>query len=247
MHGHGARMARSLFDGLVIATALLFLSWTVALGPLWQSTDLTTSGGLVDFAYPFGDAVIVFFIVLVVRAMPRGHDLAMRCLLAGLVATALSDSAYAYLVEVKGYATGDILDAGWVAGYLGIALGAFCADALPAPLRRAEPGSPSLAALVVPFLPMLAALSVVGVEIDLGHRPDRAALIIAFALVVLVLARQALLLRDLVIPGGSSEPSLADRLQLALLGGLPEGEGPASPAPTTNGGATAATGGHRIE
>ena len=40
--GSGARKTRSLFDGLVLATALLFLSWTLVLGPLWRSTDLGT-------------------------------------------------------------------------------------------------------------------------------------------------------------------------------------------------------------
>ena len=37
--GSGTRKARSVFDGLVIATALLFLSWTLVLGPLWRSAN----------------------------------------------------------------------------------------------------------------------------------------------------------------------------------------------------------------
>ena len=53
-----------MFDGLVVATALLFLSWTLVLGPLWRSADLSTWAGVVALAYPFGDVVIVFFIVL---------------------------------------------------------------------------------------------------------------------------------------------------------------------------------------
>src|ERR1700684_1126298 len=41
--GSGTRKVRSLFDGLVVATSLLFLSWTLVLGPLARSADLSTS------------------------------------------------------------------------------------------------------------------------------------------------------------------------------------------------------------
>ena len=34
----GRRRARSLFDSLIVATALAFLSWTLVVGPLWHST-----------------------------------------------------------------------------------------------------------------------------------------------------------------------------------------------------------------
>src|SRR5271168_3758210 len=47
MGGNGTRKARSVLDGTVIATALLFLSWTLVLGPLWRSSDLGTWGGIV--------------------------------------------------------------------------------------------------------------------------------------------------------------------------------------------------------
>ena len=50
IRGSGMRKARSLLDGLAIAVALLFLSWTSVLGPLWRSSDLTTLGGLVTLA-----------------------------------------------------------------------------------------------------------------------------------------------------------------------------------------------------
>jgi len=73
--------ARSVLDGMVIATALLFVSWTLVLGPLWRSTDLTTLGGLVTLAYPFGDVVIVFFIVLAIRGMTGENRSALWCLL----------------------------------------------------------------------------------------------------------------------------------------------------------------------
>jgi hypothetical protein len=218
LRGGGVQKARSVFDGLVIATALLFLSWTLVLGPLWRSTDLTTLGGIVALAYPFGDVVIVFFIVLAVRGMTGGDRLALWCLLGGLLAMALADSSYAYLAETGSYDTGNLIDAGWFVGYLGIALCAFSSDARVVAARRAD--SPrTLASLVAPFLPVLVALIVPVIESGRGHHLDDAAWIMAFSLVALVLARQGLLVVDLLAPSGEREADLGERLAHAALGG----------------------------
>jgi hypothetical protein len=219
LRGGGVQKARSVFDGLVIATALLFLSWTLVLGPLWRSTDLTTLGGIVALAYPFGDVVIVFFIVLAVRGMTGGDRLALWCLLGGLLAMALADSAYAYLTEVKNYDTGSLIDTGWFVGYLGIALCAFSSDARVVVARRADSPAPTLASLVAPFLPVLVALTVPVIESGRGHQLDDVAWIMAFSLVALVLARQGLLVVDLLAPKGEREADLAKRLAYAALGG----------------------------
>jgi hypothetical protein len=197
MRGGGTQKARAVLDGLIVATAVLFLSWTVVLGPLWRSTDLSRLGGLVAIAYPFGDVVIIFFIVLAIRGMATGDRLELWCLFGGLLAIALSDSVYTYLTGVKGYESGNLIDTGWFAGYLGISLGAFCSDARDSVVDRTGLTLPGPASLIAPFLPVVGALSVVAIEIELGHRLDDVAWITAFALIALVLARQALLLMDL--------------------------------------------------
>jgi hypothetical protein len=215
----GIRKARAVFDGLVIATALLFLSWTLVLGPLWQSTDLTTLGGVVALAYPFGDVVIVFFIVVAIRRMTGGDRVALLCLLAGLLLMALSDSTYAYLAGVGNYESGDLVDAGWVASYLAIALAAFSSRAQQPVVRRSETSSPSLASLVVPFLPVLVALTVAAVQMKLGgHRLDNVAWLMAVALVVLSLVRQTLLVFDLLAPEADREESMLERIERVALG-----------------------------
>lgn len=212
------RRARFVFDGLLVATALLFLSWTFVLGPLWRSTDLTTVGGLVTLAYPFGDAVIVFFIVMIVRRMTRQGRLALWCLVAGLLAIAIADSTYAYLTEVKAYETGNLIDTGWFVGYVAIAVGAFCSGARASVAPRSEPSVPTLAPIVAPFVPLLVALSVIGI----GHRPGSAALVMAFSLVALALGRQCLLVADLIAPRGGRKGRAGARLHAALLGAIPE-------------------------
>jgi hypothetical protein len=221
LHGTRSRTLRSVIDGLAVATALLFLSWTFVLGPLWQGTDLSTAGGLVALGYPFGDTVLVFFVVLVVRRITNEARLALWCLLAGLLAMALADSTYAYLVEVKSYEAGNLLDAGWIVGYLAIAVGAFSSTSRGAVAERADAPTITLAPIVAPFLALLAALTVIGVQAQLGERPGKAALFMACALIALVLVRQALLLFDM-ISAEDQEGSVMDRLYAALQRALPE-------------------------
>jgi len=217
LRGSGVRKTRTLIDGLAIAVALLFLSWTAVLGPLWRSSDLTTLGGVVTFAYPVGDVVIAFFVLLALRRMGTAERLGLWCLLAGLIALALADSTYAYVVEAERYTTGNILDVGWFAGFLGIALGALASDARDLPVRAESSGS-ALPSLVAPLLPMFVALGVAGISIKLGHRPDRVAVAMVLALILLALVRQALLVLDFVTTGrGERQGSMFDRVARAAL------------------------------
>jgi hypothetical protein len=219
MSGGGTRKARSVFDGLVVATALLFLSWTLVLSPLSRSANLSTWGGIVTLAYPFGDVVIVFFIVLAIRGMTGGDRLSLWCLLAALLAMALSDSTFTYLTNVANYTSPSLIDTGWVAAYLGIALAAFSSRSRDAVLSRAEPSRQSLASLISPLLPVLLALSVAAVEIRLGHHLDHVAWLMAFGLIALVLVRQAMLVLELLAPSHDMHAGLMHRLSHVALGG----------------------------
>jgi hypothetical protein len=218
--GSGSRSVRSMLDALTVATALLFLSWTLVLGPLSNSSDLTTLSGLVAVAYPFGDVMIVFFIVVAIHGVTGADRLSLWCLLGGLMAMALSDSSYTYYTQVANYssASANLIDAGWVAGYLFIGLSAYSSGAGNVP-RRARGEQPSLASLVAPLLPMLIALGVAAVEIELGETLDQAAVTMALMLIVIVLVRQALLLRDLSGPGRAAPAGSTVSLSPGALGG----------------------------
>jgi hypothetical protein len=227
--GSAAHRARHALDGLLVATALLFVSWTFVLGALWHSTDLTTLGGLVALAYPFGDVVIVFFVLRAMWRMTPGNRVALWCLLAGLLALALSDSVYAYLTGVRGYAPGGLLDTGWFAGYLAIAVGAFCSRAGHITTRDAESRAPVFAALVIPFVPIMGALGVVAFKPELVQELDPVAFTSASALVLLVLTRQLLVIRDFTARTAHGERILADRRQAAAGAPAHEQSTPAAP------------------
>jgi hypothetical protein len=222
--GSGTRKARWVLDGLVVATALLFLSWTLVLGPLWRSTDLGTWSGVVALAYPFGDVVIVFFIVLAMRGMTSGDRLSLWCLLAGLLAMALADSTFTYLTASSNYTSPGLIDTGWVVAYLGIALAAFSSQPSSARVLSAERARPSLASLIAPLMPVLLALAVAGVEIRLGHHLDHTAWLMAFGLVALVLVRQGLILFELLAHSRDAQAGLMERLTHAALGSAGESQ-----------------------
>ncbi len=228
LRGRAVGKTRSVLDGLAIAAALFFIAWTLLVEPLWRSTDLTTLGGLVALAYPLGDVVVVFLIVLVIRGLTSRDRLDLWCLLIGLLAMTLGDVVYGYLTEVAGYATGNLIDAAWVGAYLAIAAAAYASRPRLETEPVREPPTLAVAALVAPFVPVLAALGLAAIQIDLGHRPDRVAWTTAVLLVVIVLLRQAMLVIDLRAPGPRTQ--FAHRLVTAA--GSPGGDRRADPWPS---------------
>jgi hypothetical protein len=217
-HGSTSRRTRWLLDGLVLATSLLFLSWTLGLDSLWHSADLTRWSGVVSVAYPFGDIVIVFFIVLAIRGTSAaGTRQSLWWLLGALLAMAVSDSAFTYLTASGSYSSPGLLDDGWVLAYLGVAVAACAARPGEEALADRATASPSLASLVAPLVPVLVALVATAIEIKLGHHLDRTAWVMALVLVLLVLGRQIIAMVELLGTGSRGGGGVIERLGQAAL------------------------------
>lgn len=186
---------RASLDAGILATSLLFLAWVFVLGTVWQQNDVATAEGLVTFAYPFGDVLVVFLLIRALRWLNGPDRLAFGWILGGLLAMSLSDGAYTYLTAVRGYETGNVIDLGWIFAYLGIAAGGWCArrESATNPSYRSEAGT-GPAAILTPFLPLLLALGVLTVKAQLGRPVDRTTLVLAFVLTGSVLLRQVLTL-----------------------------------------------------
>ncbi len=214
----GVRRARRALDSLLLAAALLLPSWTLVLGPVWRTADLSHAGGAVALAYLVGDVVMLFFVVLVARRVGGTDRVALWCLIAGLLAMTQTDSAYVYLTEVTSYTRGSVVDAGWVVAYLAIALGASCSDGVRSreTAGRRNSAQPALASLVAPFVPVLASLTLIAVEIQLGKTLDDLSWALAFALVGLVLTRQVVVVVDMISSRGRHRAGA--RLAYAAIG-----------------------------
>ncbi len=182
---------RGLLDSLLIGSALFFVSWTLVLNAVYHagSTDLF------NLAYPASD-IVVASLVLILATRP-GHLYRVRFGLvsAGLVAFAVADSSYSYLTALHRYGIGSVTDTGWVLGYSLIALGGLWA--LQHPVQQdGDVVRPTVWTLVGPNLPLVAVAVVAAWQVYVHHALDRVSQL-SFGVVVLVMAaRQFLVLFD---------------------------------------------------
>ncbi len=121
--------SRVFLDGFMITTAIITCSWYFILGPtlLQGSTDVFAK--VVGVAYPFFDLVLAFCLLLLTFrvSVPAFRPIMVLLSLAFVVIIA-TDSLFDYLTLQNAYATGGVVDLGWVLGYLlvGLAVQALC-------------------------------------------------------------------------------------------------------------------------
>jgi len=181
---------RGVLDGCIIAVAILFASWATILGPIYRSNKDSLLGQVIVLAYPMSDVVMVSLVViLMARTCSRGRE-SLGLVMAGLVAFATADSGFAYLTEVGRYTGGNLLDVGWVAGYLLIGLGALWAIWHPPVVVDRD--DESTVSLVAPYVPVLMVLVATSVQLVRGRHIEMVSWVMAFGLVLLVLGREAL-------------------------------------------------------
>lgn len=192
----GSRRFQGLLDGCIIATTLLFASWATVLGPLYRMHHGGVVKQVLGLAYPMSDVVMATLVFVVIMRTASGGHTSLWLVMAGVIAFGLADSAFAYMTEVNSYGQGAVLDAGWVAGYLLIGLGAMWA--ITDTESRSSPTADGAAAvsLMAPYLPVLLVLVLTAVELMRGRHIGAVSWILALALVLLVLGREVLHLWD---------------------------------------------------
>ncbi|MGY1744604.1 putative bifunctional diguanylate cyclase/phosphodiesterase [Blastococcus sp. SYSU D00695] len=187
---------RRTSDALMTTAAVALVSWEFVLGPAMGRGPMATPLEWVLFlGYPAFDVVLVVLAVLVAaRAEAQRLSLLLLCL--GLVALSVSDSAFAFRQVTTTYA-GFSADLGWVAGFLVLAL----AGAVRHPRVEVPPAPPGghrtgLHAGLLPYVPVAVALVATVVHVLVGGTLEPAEVALATAVVVLLLARQYLVLRE---------------------------------------------------
>jgi diguanylate cyclase (GGDEF)-like protein len=188
---------RLVLDGLIIASSLLALSLQTTLGAV-----LATGGhGLtraLSLAYPSSD-IVLGTIALLVCTHSRLERPMMRLIAAAMLALAISDSGYAYVIDRGDYQRWGWLDVGWPAAFLLITVAALS--------RRHERAAPDEAHIadatpsrpvgqLLPYGPVLALLCVVLVNIVHGDQLQLPARVGATAAALLLLVRQLVMLRE---------------------------------------------------
>ena len=178
---------RLWLDGAIILLGLFFVSWTMGLRYVFESTTGSLLETIVSIAYPLGDIVIGTILVLALRrAKDEAHG-RLLLLLGGLAANSLADTAFAYLTANGTYgALGSVLDVGWVAGYLMIGLAALWPAS--APREDVEGDAIDIWQLALPWVAiLLVGLTAVGMALTgTSVGPVRTFILGAIAILVML-------------------------------------------------------------
>jgi two-component system, sensor histidine kinase and response regulator len=202
--------SQALVDGAIVALSLVFVSWAFGLAKVYDTSSDQPVAKLLGAAYPVSDIVIIAVLLLVMRRASPQQRGSMFLLLGGLAASAVADSAFAFLNAAGTYgAIGSVLDAGWVVGYLMVAL----APLWPAPFSGAvsEEGPIDLWQMSLPWVSLLGAAAVAMGLAVLGRGLDVFLTAVGGGLGMLLVASMVLLHRDT-----NSLLSLRDRTEVQL-------------------------------
>jgi diguanylate cyclase (GGDEF)-like protein/PAS domain S-box-containing protein len=115
---------RALLEAFLVGSALLYISWVLELNAILHDTTQTLGVRALLLSYPMADVVIVAVALFALVRSPRAGVNALKWVAAGAAALALSDSGYAYLTTAGSYGATQLVDAGWLLGFVIIGLGA---------------------------------------------------------------------------------------------------------------------------
>lgn len=185
--------AKTVFDALIISASVLCISWATVLGPLYASEWNSMIESVIGLAYPLGDVALVSIVVFISARSAKQARSPLLLLGMGIMALAIADSGFAYQTLNDTYTSGNVIDLGWMAGYLLLGLAA---------LKPAEssPGAPSRKrvthfGIVVPYMPVLLALAIIAVkQTAAGGMLDPLIRILAAIIFGLVIVRQMITL-----------------------------------------------------
>ncbi|WP_402468708.1 ATP-binding protein [Isoptericola aurantiacus] len=186
----GQDLVRMLLDSVVVGGSVLYIAvFAVVLdGPAWAATSALTA-----YALPVVDALLATLAVLVMTRSSAAERVPLVLVGGGFVLYAVADVAFALLAAGGSFTFGSVVDAGWVGGYVAIAVAArHPAAGSPVTDRRSD-GSPVLGTVVTFGLFLAASLVRVG---QAGRDMPWIANTLWVAVLVAVVVRQILVVVD---------------------------------------------------
>ena len=148
---------RTLLEGSLIASGLLYLSWVTALGGTYAASTGSLAEKAIGLAYPVGDVVMGSIVLLLLPRSNRENRLPLLLVGCGILANTVSDSVFTYLQLDNSYnAISNVVDAGWILGFAMIALGALWEAGHAEGAAPAEPRM-TLVSTLMPYGPAMLA------------------------------------------------------------------------------------------
>ncbi len=192
---HLAVRLRAVLDGLLISSAVLLTSWVTVLGPVAHSSTDTLLSKVVLLAYPAGDVALVTLVAYVLLRSRAGgvrSRVPITLICVALGGFAVGDSGYAYLSLVDRYASGDIIDSGWLGGFSVLAIAALT---LPGHRREAEENDARQLGILLPYL-FVVASALVSSVVTVAPSDVVVTRWVRTSMILLMVVRQALTLLE---------------------------------------------------
>jgi signal transduction histidine kinase len=192
-----AARARVILDGAVVTAALFFVTWALALEPIYHAGGQPTLAKVVGVAYPAGFMAVLAALILTVAHTPVRGFAAAPLVAASIVCLTVVNVPYAVMCIQGTYATGHAIDVLWIMAFCLAALAALEPASDGAAPGRARAASWRIVQIALPSAPVVLA-GLVAVARLIDDRPFGAVLAVsAFAVLGLMLARQHLTVAEL--------------------------------------------------
>ena len=131
---------RTGLDAALVVLALVALVWDAIIQPTLAAAETGLAGTLVTVAYPVGDVMLVFGVLVALRRQWRGRArVLLHSFAAGLLLATVADLGYARMVLDGTYHTGTLIDLAWPAGFLLMGLAAAFQARWPVDLAHEDP------------------------------------------------------------------------------------------------------------
>ena len=180
----GQSQTRLVLDGVMVAGSLFIVFWAIGLEQVFTSAAESRFAFVVSVAYPITDLILLTVALVMLTRARTGQRAVVAVLGVAIGLMTLSDSAFVILNAKGAYASGGLLDVGWEAGLLLLAVAAILAHRAPH-VEFGLAAAPSTMALWLPYVPLpLATISLV------RSQPSVPLLTAALVVVFAVLARQ---------------------------------------------------------
>lgn len=203
--------ARFGLDAATIVLGGVMVAWFFVIGPVASAEHANPLDAFLSAAYPVGDLVILFGVVIVALRAPRDVPrAAVVALLSGLVAYLAADTIYGVQALNDTYAGGGFVDALSVSAWTLTGIGAYLAatrrDAVSELEARSTDGVP-----LVPYLAVAIGYAMLLAALSHDWTPAIVGLVAgAGGLTALVMARQLLAVKENIRLVGEEEARRAE-------------------------------------
>ncbi len=187
--------SRRVLDRLMVGCALGLVAWVAVLDTVVAKSVGVLVTDLLSLYFPLTDVVLVTVVVLTFAQLR--HDLLRWGLLgAGMLLMAVTDHVFVYELAHGSFRGGTSFAWGWWISFALIGAGALVPARARPPAGTVRSAAIAVWTGLVPYVPLVAAAVVAGANLIIAIEDDSVSEFLLVALVLLVLSRQYVMLRD---------------------------------------------------